>query len=204
MTDVVVIEGDPFSRLAVEVPDGWRSGEVAGADAVLWDPRCSSAFRTNVVLSCDSVDGSCDLAGVATHARLHLQAGYDSVDVRGERSVHLGDAPAIVRLALFDMGARAIRLAQLQVLADGGIQSRGENRIVFQIVATCRLDDMRMYGDLFTQIVASANVRIAKPVSPLTGNACVVQGEPEGKAPALPSAGFAPLGWANPHQRARR
>ncbi len=165
MTDVVVIEGDALRQLAVDVPDGWCSGEVAGADAVLWDPRCNSAFRTNVVLSCDTVDRSCDLAAVATHARLHLETSYDSVDVRGERTVRLGDAPAIVRLALFDMGAHAMRLAQLQALADGGVHGRGENRLVFQIVATCRLDDMRMYGDLFTQIVASANVRIAERAS---------------------------------------
>lgn len=162
MTDLVVIEGDSVAQMAVEVPDGWSTGDVVGADAVLWDPRGSSDFRTNVVLSCDAVDLGSDLATVAAHARRHLEASYDHVDVRGEKTVRFGDALAIVRLALFDMGAPAKRLAQLQALADGGADEQSEHRLVFQIVATCRLDDMRMYGDLFTKLVASANVRIAE------------------------------------------
>ena len=159
MTDVVVIDGDAVTQLWVHVPAGWQAGDVAGTDAVLWNPDVSATFRTNVVLSCDTVDPAHDLATVADHARRHVATSYRAVDVRGEVMVRLGVAPAIVRLALFDAGDDATRVAQLQALADGGIDDTGTRRLIFQLIATCRADDISACGDDMAQIIAGALVR---------------------------------------------
>jgi len=111
------------------------------------------------VVACAPVDPRHDLAAVAAHARRHLDASYDAIEVRGEVTVRMGDAAGIVRLALFDAGVDATRLAQLHVLADGGLDDTGSHRLIFQIVATCRAEDIARCGDELAQIIASAHVR---------------------------------------------
>ena len=159
VTDSVVIDGDGATQLFVAVPDGWRVGEVGGADAVLWNPAVCSTFRTNVMLSCDAIARHHQLSSVAVHTLRHLHECYGALEVRGEVDLLLGDAPCVVRMVLFDSVTTRERLAQFQAFADGGLDESGTQRLIFQIVATCLAEDIAACGDDLAHIIATAQVR---------------------------------------------
>jgi hypothetical protein len=158
MSRAVILDGDADTAMQVQIPKGWSVGKTPNGELIVRNPAVGTSFHTNVVIGCDTVSAEIDLATVAAHALDHLERRYGPNEVRGEVVVSMGLATGVVRLVLFDAGIEQVRLAQFHGFADGGLDRSGSSRLVFQIVATCRAEDLARCGDDIAFMLGSAEV----------------------------------------------
>lgn len=165
MTCATVRGGDAV--LWLPVPDGWAVGSAPGPAVVLWDPQCGGDFRANVVARAHRVPGDDPLDVLLDVAAAACDGPDAALERRGRTTVPLAGAEAVAALVVHDPTVApagptvAPRVAQLHAFVrPTAIDASGapDGVTVFQLVATCRLEDIGAYAEAFGALLTTVAV----------------------------------------------
>lgn len=158
--DVVGLDPTPDGDLALsfEAPRSWQPAPLPRPVTILREPRHTTGFRANVVVTSERAGPLADLATMAAGALRDARRHATAVGVTDERTASIDGVRAIVREQVVVESAGRAPLAQFVAIAL--LDSAGGTfRECVQITATAPLTRAAELGTVFARVLRSAAFR---------------------------------------------